>query len=82
VAQVADAAVKKFTAKIVPLRQIREDLGYTQVQIERMEDQDREAAEDAMQRILAGDLASLEAGLKPGFEENAPDAVPVPADSA
>ena len=65
VAQVADAAVKKFTAKIVPLRQTREDLGYTQAQIARMEEQDREAAEDAMTRILAGDLAALDIGPKP-----------------
>lgn len=69
VAQVADAAVKKFTAKIVPLRQTREDLGYTQAQIARMEEQDREAAEDAMQRILAGDLAALDAGPKPPPDE-------------
>lgn len=69
VAQVADAAVKKFTAKIVPLRQTREDLGYTQAQIARMEDQDREAAEDAMQRILAGDLAALDTGPKPPQEQ-------------
>ncbi|MFE2164880.1 phage portal protein [Streptomyces sp. NPDC059447] len=69
VAQVADAAVKKFTAKIVPLRQTREDLGYTQAQIDRMEQLDREAAEDAMQRILAGDLAALDAGPKPPVDD-------------
>ncbi|NXY93512.1 phage portal protein [Streptomyces sp. BR123] len=82
VAQVADAAVKKFVAKIVPLRQTREDLGYTQAQIVRMEALDREAAQDAMQRILAGDLGPLETGVKPGFEEDTPEPVPEPADAA
>lgn len=72
VAQVADAAVKKFTAKIVPLRQTREDLGYTQAQIVRMEALDRAAAEDAMQRILAGDLAALDAGPKPPADDELP----------
>ncbi|MFG3488547.1 phage portal protein [Streptomyces sp. NPDC047972] len=43
IAQKADAAVKLFTAKVVPLRQTREDMGYTQAQINRMEEQDREA---------------------------------------
>ena len=38
IAQSADAAVKKYAGGIVPLRQTREDLGYTQVQIERMEE--------------------------------------------
>lgn len=40
VAQAADAAVKKNTAGIVPLRQTREDLGYSATQIERMEEED------------------------------------------
>jgi len=71
IAQVADAAVKKYQAKIVPLRQTREDLGYTQAQIQRMEEQDEQAAQDAMQRIMDGDLAALEAGAKPP-EEPAP----------
>ncbi|MEV5592228.1 phage portal protein [Streptomyces sp. NPDC052496] len=65
VAQRADAAVKLFTAKVVPLRQTREDIGYTQAQIERMEEQDRQAADDALQRVMAGDFAALEAGPKP-----------------
>lgn len=78
VAQVADAAVKKHAAKIVPLRQTREDLGYTQAQIQRMEEQDREAAEDAMTRVLAGDLAALEAGPKPPPEDVDEPAEPVP----
>lgn len=77
VAQAADAAVKKFASKIVPLRQTREDLGYTQVQIERMEEQDEEAAQDAMTRILSGDLAALEAGPKPPPELEPAEPVPV-----
>jgi hypothetical protein len=80
VAQVADAAVKKYVAKIVPLRQTREDLGYTQAQIGRMEEQDEQAAQDAMQRIMAGDFAALEAGMKPVDEQvpaPAPEPVPV-----
>ncbi|MCW2900229.1 MAG: putative phage protein [Streptosporangiaceae bacterium] len=40
VAQSADAAVKKYQAGLVPRRQTREDLGYTQTQINRMEQQD------------------------------------------
>jgi hypothetical protein len=79
VAQSADAAVKKFQAGIVPLRQTREDLGYTQAQIERMEEQDEQAAQDAMQRIMSGDLAALEAGPKPLQEPapSPPEPVPV-----
>jgi hypothetical protein len=76
VAQVADAAVKKYAAKIVPLRQTREDLQYTGPQIARMEEEDRAAAEDSMQRILAGDLAALTAGPKP---PTGPPMVPEPA---
>lgn len=44
VAQSADAAVKKFQAGIVPKRQTREDLRYTDVQIARMEAEDEKAA--------------------------------------
>lgn len=70
IAQKADAAVKLHTAKIVPLRQTREDMGYTQAQIKRMEEQDEAAASSAMARILAGDLAALEAGPKPLPDED------------
>lgn len=50
VAQSADAAIKLYTAPpgqrpIVPLRQTRETLGYSQVQIARMEDEDRKEDE-------------------------------------
>ncbi|MEV5138437.1 phage portal protein [Streptomyces syringium] len=79
IAQKADAATKLFTAKIVPLRQTREDMGYTQAQIERMEQQDAEAAEDALQRVLAGDLAALEAGPKPQPPDEARPDEPDPA---
>lgn len=79
VAQKADAAVKLFTAKIVPLRQTREDMGYTQAQIVRMEEADEAAAEDAMKRILAGDFAAMEAGPKPAPEGAVDDPVPEPA---
>lgn len=39
-AERTDAAVKRFQAAVVPLRQTREDLGYSQVQIDRMEQAD------------------------------------------
>ncbi|MET9729697.1 phage portal protein [Streptomyces sp. NPDC006458] len=64
VAQAADAAVKKHQAKIVPLRQTREDLGYTQAQIRRMEEQDEEDAQNALRRLAAGDVTPL-FGTKP-----------------
>lgn len=82
VAQKADAAVKLHAAKIVPLRQTREDMGYTQAQIQRMEEQDEQAAQDAMQRIMAGDLSALEAGVKPTTEPVVPEADPAVADDA
>lgn len=78
IAQKADAAVKLHTAKIVPLRQTREDMGYTQAQIARMEEQDQKAAEDAMRRILAGDLAALDIGPKPQGDPPPAQAEPDP----
>lgn len=39
-AEAADAAVKKYQAGIVTLRQVREDLGYTEAQIQRMARED------------------------------------------
>jgi hypothetical protein len=84
IAQKADAAVKLHTAKIVPLRQTREDMGYTQAQIARMEEQDEAAASSAMQRILAGDLAALNGGPKPPEDDPEPvdDPEREPADAA
>lgn len=56
VAQAADAAVKLYTAQpkpIVPLRQTRESLGFSQTQIARMEDEDaKAAAEDPLTEIV------------------------------
>lgn len=55
VAAKADAAVKLFTAGLIPKRQTREDLGYTDVQIERMEAEDDKAAEqDPIAQIARG----------------------------
>lgn len=74
VAQIADASVKKFQAKIVPLRQTREDLGYSQAQIARMEEQDEEAATAIMQRVAAGDVTPL-FGPKPDAADEPPGTV-------
>ncbi|MFC5802797.1 phage portal protein [Streptomyces formicae] len=81
IAQKADAAVKLHTAKIVPLRQTREDMGYTQAQIKRMEEQDEAAAQSAMRRILDGDFAALEAGPKT-LPEEVDEPAPEPARTA
>lgn len=55
VAQAADAAVKKHAEGITTLRQTREDLGYTDGQILRMEQEDAEAkAQDPMAEIARG----------------------------
>jgi hypothetical protein len=53
VAQKADAAVKLHAEGIVPTRQVREDLGYTQAQIERMETLDDAEAEAMTRRDVA-----------------------------
>ena len=39
-AERTDAAIKRYQGNVVPLRQTREDLGYSQAQIERMEEAD------------------------------------------
>jgi hypothetical protein len=47
-AERTDAAIKRFQANVVPLRQTREDLGYTQTTIEKMEQaDDQQATRDA-----------------------------------
>lgn len=46
--ELADATVKKLGARIITLRQAREDLGYTATQITRMEEEDREALVDPL----------------------------------
>lgn len=54
-AQKADATVKLVQANILPVEQAREDLGYTAVQRQRMQQMD----EDAAGRVLGGDFAAL-----------------------
>ncbi|GIH70333.1 phage portal protein [Sphaerimonospora thailandensis] len=78
IAQKADAAVKLYTAKILPLRQTREDLGYTQVQIERMEQEDERAAQDLFTRIMAGDAAAMSGPKPPREDQDQPDGQPQP----
>ncbi|MEU9149203.1 phage portal protein [Streptomyces sp. NPDC048417] len=77
VAQSADAAVKLFTAKIVPLRPTRERLGFTQAEIARMEELDEQAANAAMTRIASGDVTPL-FGAKPPPAAPEPDPAPEP----
>jgi Phage portal protein, SPP1 Gp6-like len=64
VAQAADAAVKLFSTPtpIVPLRQTRESLGYSQTQITRMEQEDEKVARLDPVAQIARDLA---AGAEP-----------------
>ena len=50
-AQAADAAVKLHADKVIPLRQTREDLGYSVVQIERMEGMDAAEASDPLELL-------------------------------
>lgn len=52
VAQAADAAQKKHEAGIVPLRQTREDLGYTPEQIRLMEEEDERVAQRETVRVF------------------------------
>ena len=54
-----DSVVKKFQAHIIPLRQAREDLGYSATTIDRMEEQDAQAAEtdpiiNAANKLMGG----------------------------
>lgn len=57
VAQRADAAVKLFQAGVVPLRQTRQDLGYSEVQIGLMEQQDASTNPDVASATAKLDLA-------------------------
>lgn len=62
VAQAADAAVKLYTTPgrpIVPLRQTRESLGYSQPQIKRMEEEDAKAAQLDPVAQIANGLAGI-----------------------
>ncbi|MFF8485168.1 phage portal protein [Streptomyces antibioticus] len=77
VAQAADAAVKLFTAKIVPLRPTRERLNFSQAEIARMEELDEQAAQAVVDRLAAGDVTPL-FGTKPAPPGSEPDPEPVP----
>ena len=72
-AQAADAAVKLYTTSpkpIVPLRQTRESLGYSQVQIARMEEEDvREAARDPIAELARATAAGAPPELPPPVDE-------------
>lgn len=78
VAQSADAAVKLYTAKIIPLRPTRVRLGFSQAEIARMEELDEQAAQNAVQRIAGGDVTPL-FGTKPPPQDPEPAPDPVPA---
>ncbi|WP_020141142.1 phage portal protein [Streptomyces sp. 351MFTsu5.1] len=71
-AQKADAIVKLVQAKILPVEQGREDLGYTAVQRQRM----RQMDEDAVNQVLNGNLA---AGYGPKPGDGLPGDVPAEA---
>lgn len=75
VAQQADAAVKLHADKIVPLRQTREDLGYTDIQIERMEEEDDKALERETSAVFGPQ--KTDNAPPPGVPE--PDPLPVAA---
>jgi Phage portal protein, SPP1 Gp6-like len=79
VAQSADAAVKLFAAGIVPRRQTREDMGYTQGQIKRMEEADQD--EDPLARLNPNPAGLV--GPKPAVDQQiVPDTLREPADPA
>ena len=79
IAQAADAATKLYASGIIPKRQLREDLGYTQVAIARMESEDEKAQSAALARVLAGDVASM-TGPKPPVAP--PEQAAAPPDAA
>lgn len=69
--ELADATVKKLQAGIISRRQAREDLGYTATQIDRMEQQDAEEAEDPtitrlMREVASTPTTGATTGNKPG----------------
>jgi hypothetical protein len=51
-----DAALKRFQGGVVPLRQTREDLGYSQTVIDRMELADRDAAMDPVTAAIVDNV--------------------------
>jgi len=64
-AELTDAVVKRVQAGISSLRQGREDVGYTQTQIERMEQDDREAAVDPLLERALRETADAPVGSGP-----------------
>lgn len=81
VAQAADAALKLYNLPkpIITRRQAREDLGYTDTQIRRMEDEDeREAAADPVGQI-ARDLAGGGIGNTEGDDDELEESESEPA---
>lgn len=74
-AQTADATVKLRTAAIVSRRQAQEDCGYTDAQIQRMEEElDAEAQQSPMAAIARGMAV-------PGGHETVPEGEPVGANA-
>lgn len=59
-----DAALKRYAGGVVPLRQTREDLGYSQTQIRRMEQAD---ALELPPRFTPPVEEDTEDGQAPGF---------------
>jgi hypothetical protein len=57
VAQMADAAQKKYDAGIISLRQAREDCRYTDAQIKKMEREDEKKAREDAERDPVGQIA-------------------------
>lgn len=80
VAQSADAAVKLFAAGIVPRRQTREDIGYTQGQITRMEEADQ--SEDPLARLNPNPAAAVGPKPSPLDQQIVADTVTQPSDPA
>jgi hypothetical protein len=69
VAQVADAAVKKFQVGIATLRQARLDVGYTDTQIDLMEDEEREALERDPMTVFARQQEAVSAAGRAELQE-------------
>jgi len=87
IAQSADAAIKLYTAPngqtpIVPLRQTRQDLGYTDVQIDRMEDEDEKAREQDPVTMLGRQIDMTTAGGDDGarIQDGGPQAAATEGD--
>lgn len=83
VAQKADAAVKLYNlpTPIVPLRQTREDLGYTDAQIDRMEqeDQAQQQRDLAQFKLATAAQAAAQPQEAPGGSASAADSEPAAA---